>query len=162
MKKFLSSILVIITLFSLCCPALAKNDLSKGYTIIVNDKMVDLSDLPVAPYQEKTVVMVPLRKISEALGYQVTWNSETQTITVDDEYIQKAILLNKSNTITFEGKLQIINMSREIDIEVPVIIHNGYTYVPLDFFKEFLNDTTIQGNTITITPSKSELHSDIK
>lgn len=102
--------------------------------------------------------MVPLRKIAEALGYQVGWDSETGAITVEDTYVQKATLLNGTEKVVFEGKLQIIDMSREIDNSVKTIIHNGYTYVPVEFFKEFLNDTTIEGTIITVAPSMCELN----
>lgn len=37
------------------------------------------------------------------------------------------------------------------------MIHNGYTYVPLEFFNEFLNDTAIEGTTITVHPSMCEV-----
>ena len=79
------------------------------------------------------------------------------SITIDDGYIQKATLYNKTAIATFEGKLQIIDMSREIKNTVATTIHDGYTYVPMEFFMEFLNDITIENNVIKIAPSKAEL-----
>ncbi len=79
------------------------------------------------------------------------------SITIDDGYIQKATLYNKTAIATFEGKLQIIDMSREIKNTVATTIHDGYTYVPMEFFVEFLNDITIENNVIKIAPSKAEL-----
>ena len=163
MKKFLVSVLALVTVFLLCIPAFATEEVSnEAYTIIVNEQALDLSDLPIAPYKEGDTMMVPLRKIGEALGYKVGWNSETKLITIEDYYIQKATLVNGTTSVIFEGKLQVINMSREIENAVPTVIHNGYTYVPLEFFQEFFNDTSIEGTTITIAPSKSELHSNIR
>ena len=139
-------------------PAFATGDIqNEAYTIIVNDQPLDLSDLPLTPYKEDDTIMVPLRKIGEALGYTVSWDPETGEITIDDDYIQKATLINGAATVVFEGKLQVINMSREIENAVPTVIHDGYTYVPLEFFQEFFNDTAIEGAAITIAPSKSEL-----
>ncbi len=48
-------------------------------------------------------------------------------------------------------------MSREIKNTVATTIHDGYTYVPVEFFVEFLNDVTIENNVIKIAPSKAEL-----
>ena len=157
-----AGILAAITLISLSIPALAAEmDIAEPaltYTVIVGEQTIDLSDLPRVPYKEENTIMVPLRKIAEALGYQVGWDFETGAITVEDTYVQKATLLNGTERVVFEGKLQIIDMSREIDNSVKTIIHNGYTYVPVEFFKEFLNDTTIEGTIITVAPSMCELN----
>lgn len=128
-----------------------------GYAIFVNGKELDLSDLPRGAYLEGDTLMVPLRKIGEALGYTVGWDAETEAITLDDEYIQKATLYEDSAHVTFEGWLKVINMSREIDLTVPAAVHSGRTYVPMEFFEEFFNDVGVEGKTITIAPSQVEL-----
>ena len=161
MKKFLTSILIIIITFSLCDTTFAGEITQKEeaitYTIIVNDTVLDLSNLPLTTKEKIGTVIIPLRQTSEALGYKVDWNAETMSITIADGYIQKAILYNKTAIATFEGKLQIIDMSREIKNTVATTIHDGYTYVPVEFFVEFLNDVTIENNVIKIAPSKVEL-----
>lgn len=162
MKKILSIILAAATILALNIPAFATdNTQEEAYTIIVSGQTIDLSDLPISPYKEGNTVMVPLRKIGEALGYKVDWDPETNAITMDDEYIQKATLFDGTTTVIFEGRLKVINMSREIENAVPTAVYDGYTYVPLDFFKEFFNDTIIEGISISIAPSKSELHTNI-
>lgn len=128
-----------------------------GYAIFVNGKELDLSDLPRGAYLEGDTLMVPLRKIGEALGYTVGWDAETGAITLDDEYIQKATFFEDSAQVTFEGWLKVINMSREIELSVPATVHNGRTYVPVEFFEEFFNDVGVEGNTVTIAPSMAEL-----
>lgn len=161
MKKFWTGILAAITLISLSVPASAAKvdtpEVTPTYTIIAGEQTLDLSDLPQVPYKEGNTIMVPLRKVAEALGYQVGWDAETGAITVEDTYVQKATLFNGTEQVVFEGKLQIIDMSRKINNSVKTIIHNGYTYVPLEFFDEFLNDTAIEGTTITVRPSTCEL-----
>ena len=83
--------------------------------------------------------MVPLRRIGEALGYQVDWDSETKAATIEDRYIQRATLFDGSAVVVFQGKLQIIDMSREIENALPTVIHDGVVYVPLEIFlKNFL------------------------
>lgn len=128
------------------------------YTITVNDKELDLGSLPEAPYKEGNTVMVPLRLISEALGYEVGWDTQTGAITVDDHYIQKAILKDGTAAVKFEGELKIIDMSREVENSVKTTVHDGCTYVPLEFFGEFLNDTVVEGEKITVAPSKCEIN----
>lgn len=100
MKKFLTSVLIIITVLSLCNTAFAEKIMKKEdattYTIIVNNKVLDLSSLPLTPYEKIGTVIIPLRQTSEALGYKVDWNAETMSITIDDGYIQKATLYNKT------------------------------------------------------------------
>jgi len=161
MKKILSYVVVMAAVVSLCVPAFAaalpRKAAAAPYSITVSGKVMDLSKLPVAPYAEGNTVMVPLRIIGEALGYEVSWNPETKAITVDDHYIQKATLFSGTAAAIFKGELQVIDMSREVDNSAKTVVHNGYTYVPLEFFREFFNDTAVSGNVITVAPSKCEL-----
>ena len=59
--------------------------------------------------------------------------------------------------MVFQGKLQIIDMSREIENALPTVIHDGTMYVPLEFFEEFFNDIKREDRIVTITPSTSGL-----
>lgn len=161
MKKIFAIILTLSTVLSLSVPALAAESPQENedvfYTIVLSGQTLDLHDLSTAPYMAGNTVMVPLRKIAEALGYNVGWNAETGEITVEDTYTQKAFLSNKSTTVVFEGKLQIIDLSRTIENTIPTATHDGCTYVPLEFFQEFFNDTAIDGTVITIAPSMCEI-----
>lgn len=125
-----------------------------SFTITVNGKTLELSDLP---YYAGTTLMVPLRKIGEALGYKVGWDAETGSITIEDSYVQKATLLPDSNKVVFEGKLDIINMNREVENKEKTVIQNETTFVPLEFFDEFLNETKADGKNITVDASKAEI-----
>lgn len=163
MKKLLSMILAATAVLALYIPAFAADDIQEeSYAVVVDGQTIDLGDLPVSPYKQGSTVMVPLRKIGEALGYKVDWDPETNAITIDDKYIQKATLFDGTAAAVFEGRLQIINMSREIENEAATVVHDGYTYVPLEFFTEFFNDTAIDGSHITIAPSRCEIQTDIR
>jgi len=161
MKKVITAILFIAIVFSLGTSVLAvetsQKDESEVYAIVVNDQTLNLDDLPITPYHEGDTIMVPLRKIGEALGYTVGWDAESGAITLDDNYIQKATFYNGTAKVVFEGKLKIIDLSREIENAVQTVIHDGYTYVPLEFFQEFFNDTVVDGYAITVAPSMNEL-----
>lgn len=135
-----------------------KNSDFPGYNIIVNGQSQDTSDLPKQPYNDGETVMVPLRRIGEALGYSVDWDASTCAITIEDTYIQKATLFNGTADVVFDGKLEIINMSRKVENSAKTVIHEGHTYVPAEFFGEFFNIVNIDGFDIYIEPCKSELH----
>ena len=77
MKKTLSALIALaLSLASL--PALAAAEAAeaveetKSFSLLVNGNELTLDDLPAEPYIEGETVMVPLRKIAEALGYNVT------------------------------------------------------------------------------------------
>ena len=102
--------------------------------------------------------MVPLRLIGEALGYTVNWDPESGAITVDDDYIQKATLFDGTAAVSFEGHLQVIDMTHSRENDAPTACYEGCTYVPLTFFETFFNDVSLQGDRISVSPSMAELN----
>ena len=160
-KKLLSTFLFICCVFSLANTAFAAEiEPSDGkYTIRVGieNAEIDLSGLPRQPYHEGETLMVPLRLIAEALGYRVDWDAATGAITVDDDYIQKATLYSGTAVVEFKSHLKAIDMSRTIENSVITVIHDGFTYVPLEIFTEFLNVTAEENGVISVAPSICEL-----
>ena len=161
-----SKILAWFDVVTMSIPSQASTDkvviLSGGDEEAVSDELTveiagNVIETPDKPYYDRDALMVPLRKISEALGYIVSWDAQTGAITIEDSYTQKATLFGGSNKIKFDGKLKIINMEREIEIAKAAAIHDGCTFVPLEFFDEFMNETKLDGTKITIAPSKSEI-----
>lgn len=128
-----------------------KND----WIILVNDTHIALNGH--YPYKENDAVMIPICEVSEALGYQVSPHTGDSAFTIDDKYIQKAVLTNGSDLVAFEGNLKVINMSREIKLSVPITVKDDCVYAPAEFFTEFFNDVTVYENSIIIAPSKSKL-----
>ena len=157
MKKITALILALITVFSLALSSSAAEGSEEKYSIKVNGVELDTSSLPLEPYYEGEHLMVPLRMIAEALGYKVTWNSETHEITVDDEYIQSASLFSGTAEVNFTGHLKVIDMTRTWENEEKTVIHDGYTYVPLEFFTLFFNDVSVNGSMIEVSPSVATL-----
>lgn len=140
MKKTLSALIALaLSLASL--PALAEAEAAeaveetKSFSLLVNGNELALDDLPAEPYIEGETVMV----------------------TVDDDYIQKATLKNRSCEAVFEGHLKVINMSRTIENARETVVRDGYTYVPLEFFREFLNETIVENGVISVSPQMCEL-----
>lgn len=126
-------------------------------TIGLDKKEIGTSNLPSAPYLRGNTLMLPLRIISEGLGYTVTWDPETETITVDDDYIQYATLREGSADAVFTGRLKVIDMSRKTEMPEKAEIIDGHTYVSSDFFREFLNDVVIDGETVSVSPSMAQI-----
>ena len=167
MKKrlSLSAALMLTALLTLPVPARADEAPSSvpeeptGYTILVGlqKQALDLTALPCQPYRENEVLMVPLAKVSQALGYQVSWDPETGNITVDDGYIQKAVLHHGTAEAYFTGHLNIVDLSREVDNAAPTNVIDGRAFVPLSFFREFSNTVTLEDSIVSIAPSMMHL-----
>ena len=161
MKRVLSALLSVCCIFALTLPALAeeapKSETAYTLQVGLEKQELDLGGLPRQPYREGDALMVPLRLIAEALGYQVGWDAKTGAVTVDDGYIQEATLYNGTAEVVFDSHLKAIDMSRTIDNAAPTAIHNGCTYVPLAFFAEFLNDVSEENGVILVAPSMCEL-----
>ncbi len=89
--------------------------------IVVNNRRIEA---PSEYTDEKGTVMVPLRAIAEALGYDVTWDNELKTA-----FLGKAISL----TIGMDS----YNYMKTAPIQLgtaPTLVE-GRTFVPLNFFK---------------------------
>ena len=96
-------------------------DVSKMDIIVNNQKI----NAPAAYVNSSGVVMVPLRAIAQALGFDVKWDNGTKTV-------------NLGNTISLKIGINYYTYARMAPIELsaaPELV-NGITYVPLSFFKE--------------------------
>ena len=91
---------------------------------LVKDKVVsvDSSDSNVAPIISDDRTLVPVRFISESLGADVDWNSDTQAVTVTKGEKKIEMTIGK-NEITVNGTAQAM--------DVPAQIINGRTMIPL-------------------------------
>lgn len=162
MKNILSSIIGIICVLFATVPAFATDIVTNvdavQYIITVDQETIDTNDLTYSTYTEGKTLMVPLRKISEALGYKVTWVPEVKEISVENK-IQKAMLNIGSNIVDVKGKLIYIDLSREIELNSQIKTYQGHTYVPIDFFSNFFNDIDIDMDkmSIDISPQRAEL-----
>jgi hypothetical protein len=87
--------------------------------IVVNDR-----PLQVAPVEEKGRVLVPMRAIFEALGANVSYDSETQTIDAAAQHRRMRLTIG-SQRATVDGRF--------VSLDVPARIIADRTYVPLRF-----------------------------
>lgn len=97
--------------------------------VTVNNNLVKF-DAPA--YIKGGVTLVPLRAISEELGAEVSWDSETQTVTIekDDTIIQ----------ITANSTTALVN-GEPVELSQPAVTNCGRTYLPVRFLAETLGLT---------------------
>ncbi|NLC08161.1 MAG: copper amine oxidase N-terminal domain-containing protein, partial [Syntrophomonadaceae bacterium] len=93
-------------------------------TIFINGVQL-VSEQPAVIENDRT--LVPLRAIFEALGQEVAWNPNDQSITSGDIWLQ----INNPQAIGPNNTM--------ITLDVPAKIINDRTYVPLRFIAESLN-----------------------
>jgi len=99
----------------------------------------------VAPQLVNGKTMVPMRKIFEALGAEVNWISETQTITAEKENIV-IIMQIGSPVISVNGN--------DIELDTAPFLAEGKTFVPLRAAAEGLSaDVKWDSETRTVTIS---------
>lgn len=96
----------------------------------------------VSPFIEKDRTLVPIRVISENLGYEVGWDNKTRKVTVK----------NKDKTIELVvGKKDVKIDDKVSTIDVPPMIKSERTFVPLRFISEsFDNDVDWNNDTRTV------------
>lgn len=127
MRKYLLSLLLILTLLSINVHAEAKE-----VTVKVDDVMV-VSPVPAQIVNDRT--MLPMRSIFERIGATVTW--------IESE---KIIFATKDNLlVTMQIDNNVMSVQRiendevvKIELDVPPFIVNGSTLVPVRAVAESL------------------------
>ena len=97
---------------------------ASGWPIYIDGELLEA---PEAFQLEDGTVMVPLRAIAEALGYDVNWDNELRSVRLG-----VAIHLWIDNTEVHIGRMAPLHISA-----APQIV-NDRTYVPLDFLRNVL------------------------
>lgn len=126
MRKILSIILTFCLLFSFAIPISAR-PLHKDYIKVkVDGEYIDCGNAkPYIAEGERT--MLPIRFISEALNLNVSWNSSKRQVTIKGTDIKLIMKIGSINAALNDQK---------ITLEVPPVILNGRTMVPLRFIAE--------------------------
>lgn len=94
-------------------------------------------------------VMVPIRVVSESLGYSVDWKQQSQTVTISKDNTAIQMIVGKKKA-TVNGS--------NVDLDAPPLVKKGTTLVPLRFIGEQMglkvgwNNTT---KTVTLVTQNS-------
>lgn len=96
------------------------------------------------------VLMLPLKAVSEALGYKITWNGETRTVEILKGAQWTSVTIG--NNGYFRNKMAHQSLSA-----APYIV-NGRTMVPAEFFVEILGrDIIVEDYSIKLLGEESEM-----
>lgn len=93
-------------------------------------------------YKQDGFTMVPLRFVSERLGFNLTWHETTRSV----ELIQGDQVFT-----VFEGKDNILNKKDAVTLKGSAINKEGTMYVPLTFFTDILQAKATVGEQGQIT-----------
>ncbi len=118
---------------------------AKPICVVVNGEEIAFEDA--SPVNINGSVLVPMRAIFEALGAEVVWEEETQTVTG---------ILGENQVKTSIGSITGYVNDEMLDLSVPSRLINGRTMVPVRFVSEGLTAEVnwIEGasaNTVAIT-----------
>lgn len=104
----------------------------------------------VEPMLHNERVMVPMREICKNLGVGLEWNETTQSITIEKSYAE-----GKSHIIKMKiGDCSIVKDDFEFIIEVPPMLKDGRTFLPLRGLSDVLGidvDWDGKNNTAVLT-----------
>ncbi|WP_025026481.1 copper amine oxidase N-terminal domain-containing protein [Caldalkalibacillus mannanilyticus] len=127
MKKTIVTLLTIALFFSIASISMvgiakANSDLK----VTIDGKLVNFPDAkPMINRDKRTIV--PVRFISQELGYQVDWNSTTQIVTIK----------SKDKTISLKiGESKATVNGTTMTFDTRATVSSGRTYVPLRFIAE--------------------------
>lgn len=133
--KLKKSFVTLTLCFSLCVFPLVHASLPNP-KIVVDGNQVN-SEIPALIRGDRT--LVPLRIISEYMGYKVNWNKMTKKISITSPSEKKEMILTIG-----EPSAQIAGSSVTLDC-VP-ILEKECTFVPLRFIAEYYNKKVVWEN----------------
>lgn len=121
---------------------------SMSVTVFAQSKIfVDLEEVQsdTSPQIINDRTMVPVRAITEMIGYDVTWISEKQQVEVyEPDASTPTIIMNIGKTTAFYEKYDSElgdKVSYEATLDSPPVIINDRTFVPLRFISEAIGYT---------------------
>ena len=133
LKKIFNSRILFSIVFITVLITGTKAQAQQEFTITVNNKQVQLSDYLGRPYIENDRTMVPLRVVSENMGFKVDWEEKGQIIYVENKALgRKLIFIIGENVATLNDKPKFIDENKSV---TPVLKDNR-TYIPLRFVAE--------------------------
>lgn len=125
MKRIICTVLMIL-LIACSTAQVYASELQKSISVFIDDLPVEFD---VHPIIQEGRTLVPFRAVSEALNIKVDWDGTTQTVNAADQ--ENTIILQIGN------KTALVNGISK-SLEVPPVILNGRTLIPLRFFTESL------------------------
>lgn len=113
--------------------------------VVVNGEILEGAPHPfILETANGNVVMVPLRVVAEALGYDVTWNGEL-----------RSVQLGVATHLWIGGYEVHIGRMAPIELTTAPVIVDNLTFVPLEFFRNVLGQAAyaFEGQVVVETES---------
>ena len=133
---YMASILAIVFVVGLSVTTYAQQ--SQGYQIIADGKEVQFTDYMGQPWlsdQDRT--MVPVRIISENMGYDVGWEQESTTVIINGNNTEVRLKVGE-NTALKNGQRVNIDTQNNKPVDTKSVNINDRVYVPLRFVAEVM------------------------
>lgn len=141
MKKILLSVITTAILSTSTISLAANNEIN----VMVSNKPVNFNQLhnnkPVGkPFIQNNRTFIPLRVVSEDLGYDVEWDGPTQTVSVSKDSNEVKIKIGESFA-TINGYKAYIDVQDGKPVNTKVQLKDSRTYVPVRFISEAMGDS---------------------
>lgn len=135
----------------------ASSALGQQITVLVDGKPVQFNKDLGYPIVENGRTLVPVRIISEDMGYEVKWDNPTQKVTISDANTKIEFKIGDS-TALINGKRVPIDTREDtngklVQVDTKARLINSRTYVPIRFITENFGGTVdwkIQGKTLYV------------
>lgn len=134
MKSFARVLLLTICILMISVPVFA----GSGIRVQLNGDMIDFTDTngyKVEPQIVNDRTMVPMRRIFEVLGADVSWNAEDRSIRANTDELEIGLQINNTMATVKDKSGKVTNITLD---SAPVII-NDRTLVPVRFIAESLD-----------------------
>lgn len=140
MKKRLLALLLVVGMLLSFPMATTNAQRDKKFRILLNGVDLPLTEYMGLPYIEDSRTLVPIRFISESLGYKVDWNEGQKLVTIKGNLNN----VDRNINLTIGKNVAVVNgEQKQIDTSPNVVakITKDRTYVPLRFVSENLGAT---------------------
>lgn len=114
-----------------------------------------VNQITVQTKEVKGVQMVPLRKVSEKLGFNVIWDGKEKSAKLDDGMMNTIVTVGRDSY--YASSSTAIGMTAPQSLGIGPLLIEGTMYVPADMFWALLgnneNAVVVSNGTATITKS---------
>lgn len=95
--------------------------------VFLNNNKIEFSEYMGNPTIKDGRTLIPVRIVSEKMGFEVSWNADTKEVTVSKD--------SKSIKLQIDSSTAVVN-GKNVELDVPAQLIGSRTYVPLRFISE--------------------------
>lgn len=156
MKKLISSVVLCTLLASASLSVFAEDMLiapspAQSYTVIADNKPVDLKSNTV--YKSGNHIMIPLRAVAEALGFNVRWDEEKSGVYLDNGEVNTTLYIGVDSY--YMASSTAIGMSAPTGLGAAPELKGDTTYAPADVFNILYCGNVVSEKDGTVTIKKT-------